>query len=358
VKIADFWNSPEVVLPEKHGPLEEWLRGRAEFEGHVIFRTSGSSGVEKWVALSQEAMEWSARRVIDHLGIDSSDVCGLALPMIHVGGFGLALRAHLTKARLAVFPGKWHAGDFGEWCEREGVSLTSLVPTQVRDLVDAKVKSPSCLRSVVVGGGRLEDRLAALARELGWPVEPSYGMTETSAQVATGDGLPLFPGWEARLEGDCLALKGGGLLTSVITGGDGEFVARDPKVDGWLVTQDRVRLEGRRLTVLGRADRRVKVLGELVDLEELEAFWRERLKCEVALLGGEHDRRGTGLVLFLEGCDQRVEELNQELPGPERLVAWKVLPELPRSALGKIDRRKLTGSLAELRCFEAADQEG
>ena len=341
VMIEALWKSPDVVLPEEHPELVAWLAGHAEFAGHVVFKTSGSSGVEKWVALSKEAMEWSARRVIEALGMSDADVCGLALPIVHVGGFGLALRAHLSGAGLVEFRGKWSAMEFGEWCGREGVTVSSLVPTQVSDLVAAGAQAPGCLRVVVVGGGVLKTELATEARNLGWPVVPSYGMTETSAQIATGDGLPLLEGWEVRLENERLAVKGGGLLSAVITRDGGSFQAHDPKVDGWYLTQDRVELNGRNLRILGRADRQVKVLGKLVDLEMLEGFWREKLGCEVALVARPDERRGAGIYLYLEGDDSGIEAANLELPGPERVLAWQVLKKLPRSPLGKVDRRSL-----------------
>lgn len=357
MKIASFWNLPGVVLLEEHAELREWLEGKPEFEGHVVFKTSGSSGLEKWVALSKEALEWSARRVIETLGMTERDVCGLALPALHVGGFGLALRAYLSGAKLVEFEGRWDALKFGQWCADQGVTLSSLVPTQVIDLVQGSVNAPAAMRFVVVGGGALSPDLERLAKVQGWPVLPSYGMTETSAQVATGEGLPLIEGWNARIEEGCLALNGGGLLTVVITRENGGFVATDPKVKGWYRTSDRVELSGRNLHILGRTDRQVKVLGKLVDLENLEAFWRNRLGREVALVARPDDRRGVVLILFVEGEVEGIEELNRVFSGPERLMAYQVLESLPRSPLGKIDRTKLREIQSDLRCFTRVDQE-
>jgi O-succinylbenzoic acid--CoA ligase len=173
-------------------------------------------------------------------------------------------------------------------------------------------------------------------------VVPSYGMTETSSQVATGDGLPLLQGWEAKIVEGRLALKGDGLLSAIILRkGDG-FIAEDPKVDGWYVTNDRCEFVGKGLRVLGRADRLVKVLGELVNLEELEKFWREKLNCEVALVARPNERRGVSLFLFYEGIEVDLERWNASLPGPERVVEAIAINLLPRSVLGKVDRFALT----------------
>ena len=338
--------------------LSEWVEAddeRAEWlRKHRFFKTSGSGGEEKWVALSEQALEWSARSVVRALGICEDDVLGLALPEVHVGGYGVRVRAGVSGARLARFEGRWNAILFSKWCEEEGVSILSLVPTQLHDLVAEGCHGGDDLRVVVVGGGALDGKLAEEARALGWPVSPSYGMTETSSQVATGEDLPLLPGWEAKVVDGCLVLKGGGLLTAVIRRACEGFRAVDPKVDGWFLTQDRVELEDGKLRVLGRADRLVKVMGELVDLEDLERFWREKLRRELAIVTRHDDRRGVSLKLFFEafvegreeGSEVRrnseIERINAGLAGPSRLSDWEEVTRLPRSPLGKIDRYALS----------------
>lgn len=318
--------------------VEVWAEKAGRFKGHRFFKTSGSSGVEKWVALSQEALEWSARSVITALEIRAEDVLGLALPEIHVGGFGVVVRARISGATLERFEGKWNAGRFAEWCREKRVTISSLVPTQGHDLVAGGHRGAGSLRAIVVGGGALDDDLKEQARALGWPVLPSYGMTETSSQVATGDGLPLLPGWGAKLVDGRLALKGEGLLTAVIRRSGRSFVAEDPKVDGWYVTSDRAELVEGGLRILGRADRVVKVLGELVDLEKLEEFWRGELGCEVGVVTRAHERRGASLFLYYEGGELDLSKRNEGLSGLARLAGWRGLEILPRSPLGKIDR--------------------
>lgn len=321
--------------------VESWAEKMGGFEGHHFFKTSGSGGLDKWVALSEEALEWSARSVIEALKITRKDVLGLALPEIHVGGFGVVVRARISGARLARFEGKWDAGKFAEWCGEEEVTVSSLVPTQVHDLVAGGWRGAESLRVIVVGGAALEDELKERARELGWPVVPSYGMSETSSQVATGEGLPLLPGWEAKVVEGRLALRGGGLLTAVIWRKDGGFVMKDPKDDGWYLTSDRAEVSGGGLRILGRADRLVKVLGELVDLEKVESFWRRELGVEVAVVTRADERRGVSLFLYHEGGGLDLGERNETVPGLERLADWRGVELLPRSPLGKIDRAAL-----------------
>ena len=351
-----FWNAPAPIVMGDDEELGMWLEGRDEFLNHVVFKTSGSSGIEKWIALSRDALEWSARTVIEFLGIANQDVLGLALPTSHVGGFGLEARAFFSGARLARFEGGWNPEEFVDWVKEEKVTVSSLVPAQVNDLVRSKLRGPRFLRVIVAGGGNLDEDLKEEARELGWPVQPSYGMTETSSQIATGDGLPLMPGWEAKIEGGRLALKGGGLLSRVIRRTKDGFESLDPKKGGWFVTNDLAEVDEGRLTILGRADRRVKILGELVNLEMLESRWKDLLEVEVVLMTKVDERRGSSLWLVIEGESRDIESLNRKLPGLERLSGWGSVERFPRGALGKIDRAKMTKIHVEYDC--AGDESG
>ena len=332
---SSFWSNSEPVLMGEDSALQEWLAGRDEFQKYVIFKTSGSSGVDKWIALSKEALEWSARNVNTYLKISPRDVLGLALPTRHVGGFGLAARAYFSGANLVEFGEAWSPDGFASWCRQESVTVTSLVPTQVSDLVRRESAAHESMRVVVVGGGALDEELQKRAIELGWPVLPSFGMTETSSQIATGAGLPLMHGWEAKIVEDRLALKGEGLLSWVIEKVAGEFRYIDPKNDGWFLTNDLAELDGRNLRILGRADRQVKILGELIDLDGVEKKWRDALGCPVAILKKKSERRGVTLWLLVQGEVRELGMINEKMPGLERLAGWAFLDRLPRSSLGK-----------------------
>ena len=343
----DFWEDEEPLVMDGHPELEAGSETQEELRSHLLFRTSGSSGTLKWIALSKSALWWSAERVVEHLKITSDDVLVLALPVYHVGGFGIVARAQIATCCFLEFCERWEPKAFADFCHQEEVTIASLVPTQVRDLVDAEVPSPPSLRALVVGGGALESELAEKAISLGWPVLASYGMTEAASQIATQcapgeSGLPLIDGWEARMEGDQLAVKGEGLLSAIVTVGKDGFQIHDPKVEGWFLTSDLVDLQGRSLEVLGRADRKVKILGELVDLAALEKFWSQKTGGEVAIIARADERRGKTLHLFYEGDDSEIEAWNSSFPGPERLRDWTLLAQLPYTKLGKINRLMLS----------------
>jgi len=334
----------------------------------VFFRTSGTMGTPKWVGLSREALEHSAMVVNMHLRVGTSSVWGLALPLHHVGGMGVVARAHEAGCELEVFPCKWQEHDFVGWVASMEVTHTSLVPTQVHDIVASGLRAPSCLRAVVVGGGQLSEDVGLAARALGWPVLASYGMTEAGSQIATQgfDSLYLhyscapirpLPHWQLRVEEDgCLAIKGKCLFGGTLECENGRWIYQAREGE-WHVTRDRVELGEAGITPLGRADLRVKVLGELVDLEAIEdnlvALSLRRLKRhDLVVVAVEDARAGHMLVPVFDAAADRaavddVLALHQaRAPGPERLQDPVLLDDFPRSDLGKPLRAKCLEMLA------------
>ena len=154
-------------------------------DGSVLFRTSGSTADARWIVLGKKGLLLSARAVNAWLDVREDSKWGLALPLNHVGGFGVLARAFSARCGLACFEGKWDPERFARWVETERVTHVSLVPTQVHDLVGGGFPGPESLRAVVVGGGHLDSESGQAARDAGWPVLASYGMTEAGSQIAT-----------------------------------------------------------------------------------------------------------------------------------------------------------------------------
>jgi O-succinylbenzoic acid--CoA ligase len=271
------------------------------------------------------------------------------LPTFHVGGLGIEVRAALAGARrlsLAV----WDAAEYVRQANEVGVTLSSLVPTQVHDLVAAELSAPASLRAVVVGGGLLDTGLQERAAGLGWPLLPSYGLTEAASQVATADPgdamasrLPLLEHVEARVdEAGVLELRGSSLMTGwMIFEESGEARWEDPKRDGWYRTADRGELRERELRVLGRVDDLVKIRGELVDVAALERALQARVKAgEIMLRCVPDERSGLELQLVAENkaAADEARRYAEEVFPPYARPGSVVVRRIERTALGKLVR--------------------
>lgn len=361
---AAFWLDP---APIAAGPFPGILPAVPELRGHVLFETSGSSGAPRWLALSKNALLASAAAVNRLLEVTTSSRWGLALPPNHVGGLGVAARAYAAGCGFNDFGRSWDAFTFGKWLADARVTHTSLVPTQVYDLVRAGIRAPGSLIAIVVGGGHLDAATGRAARALGWPVLASYGMTEAASQIATQGldsldslyqpgPLPLLPLWQADLtQGQILRIKGPALFSGMLARENAAWVFK-PRLSDWHQTQDRVLLDNRFLTILGRADTLVKVLGELVDLEMIE---RELVDLSdgglppgwTAVVAVPDARAQHALVpVFAAAVDPQViaavlTKYAGRAPGFRRLRPPVMLEQIPCGPLGKPRRAELAAAI-------------
>lgn len=362
-----FWSSADTYVSAAPHALKEAAELKAYADAHestrglIYFQTSGSEGTPKWVGLSRGAFLASAHAVNAHLEIKETDRWLISLPMYHVGGFSILARCYASGSSFDQWKESWHAETFRDACEERRITLTSLVPTQVYDLVSAGLEAPELLRAVVVGGGALSVEIGQKAQALGWPVLQSYGMTETASQIATEPLEDLLTGFDpARME----VLQGWHLQTAM----DGRltvsgkalasgYATLDKRVWKWtalgaeLRTRDFVSLwpHGRRqyLKVDGRESEFVKVKGELVNLAAIQRRLNA-LTQAAAVCALPDERRGSKLLLVVESSfhseneAQALWEKYHQVSLPhERLHERVMIDKLPRTALGKLEMKRL-----------------
>ncbi len=312
--------------------------------GTLLFATSGSSGQPKWVALGKTAFLEAASAAVEQFSLDDHACWLRVLPEFHVGGLAQHARAYVAGGRVASSHGRWDARSFFELLGTSRATHTSLVPTQLHDLVSARFTSPGFLKAVFIGGGVLSANLQLDAESLGWPLILTFGMTESSSMFATEVAAPNrefrpFGGWTVRVEppDDRLLIHGPGLLDAYWEWSDGAWSARDPKSpDGFFPTQDLARVHGKSFSWLGRADRVVKILGELVNLDTVEADLFARTDHAVCLLAVPDERRGIRLIAVSEQpISEALQAYNAQCPPFARIIDARVT-HLPRSPLGKI----------------------
>ena len=350
---ADYWKSGgvDVRLNPKRvvdsDGLQQFLETECGIRSAVVLATSGSGGAVKFVVLLKSAILASARAVNAHCGLTQDDRWLGGLSTFHVGGLGIYARAFCNGAK--VIPMEWDS-----WT-RDGMTLvraieearatvTSLTPVHLHDLVSAGTVAPESLRGVFLGGGRIEATLVKQARDLGWPIWATYGMSEAASQIATGndgriDWLSLLPIWECRTDGDGrLAIRGAALFSGYATKQEGRWAfdtARDE--DGWYTTGDRCELRQGELRFLGRCDDLVKVSGELISLSRLNL----RLAgcgCKGVIVAVPDPRRESELVLVLEEAgDDSLLRFNNGLPLIEQASRVVRVDQLPRTDAGKLD---------------------
>ncbi len=296
----------------------------------VVVATSGTTGEPRGVVLSHDAVTASARATSARIGVVQDDHWLACLPLAHVGGLSVVMRAIVTETALTVLP--WFDADAVTNATASGANLVSLVATTLSRI------DPSRFRVIVLGGSRPP-------RHRPPNCLVTYGMTETGSGVVY-DGVPL-DGVEVRIDetGEIL-LRGPMLLRSYRDGSD----PRDQ--DGWLPTGDIGRWgpDGR-LQVDGRAGDLIITGGENVWPEAVEAVLATHPDvAEVAVAGQDDPEWGQIVVAYIvptdSGAPPPLDDLRRlvkaQLPGfcaPRALI---VRSALPKTGIGKVARSRLS----------------
>ena len=329
----------------------------------VVIATSGSTGEPKLVALSGAALRASARATEDRLGGPGRWL--LALPAEHVAGIQVIVRALLAGAPPVVMDLRTgfrpDAFVTATAALGPGRRYTSLVPTQLRRILDAE-GAVAALRSyaaVLVGGAALDPATRERALAAGVRVVTTYGMSETAGGCVY-DGVPL-DGVTVDLDEDGRILLGGPTLASgyLRADGDGARARGDGAgsgaagggtgvgsafAGGRFRTGDLGRWRDGRLEVLGRADDVIVTGGEKVAPAAVERVLATqpgvRAACVVGVPDAEWGQVVAAAVVW-DGprADAALQEAVRIALGraavPRLLVA---VPELPLRGIGKPDR--------------------
>ena len=212
----------------------------------LIMFTSGTTGKPKAAELTWgnlvEASKASNRVLSGR--VRGRGLWQAVLPFFHVGGFQVLVRSVCSRWPLRIYE-RFDAAAVLRDAEVMHATHISVVDKMLQDMLNARPSALAQYECVLLGGGPLNAKTVARALEAGGRVYASYGMTETSSQVAntlitpqfTG-GMRLLPGYSARIvEPDAagfgrLALRGPGVF-------GGYANARAPfTVDGFFLTGD------------------------------------------------------------------------------------------------------------------------
>jgi len=343
---------------------------RTRDETAVIMFTSGTTGRPKAVRLTVGNLVASATASAFRLGIDPDDRWLVTLPMYHMGGLAPVIRSTLYGTAVVLRESFDPDGTVRTISDRR-VTGVSLVPTMLRRLLDAGWSPPDRLRFVLLGGAPAPAGLIDRCENLGVPVYPTYGMTETASQIATARpaeafahdgtvGQPLLGTSVAVVDDDGEPLP---------PGEPGELVVDGPIVtpgylddattaaafsDRGLHTGDvGYRDDEGRLWVLNRLDDRILTGGELVDPGAVVDVLRGHAAVVDAAVVGLDDREWGERVGALVATNEEVtaDELasfcEDRLAGFKRPRTWGFCDELPRTASGTVDREAVRERLRE-----------
>lgn len=316
---------------------------------HFILFSSGTTGGDlKGYALSKKALFANAEAVNKHFELSSEDVWGLSLPVYHVGGLSVLARAHMLKNKI-VDARSW---DPDHWQEKmKDVTITTIVPTQLYDLVKRQMSPSAKLRYIIVGGDFLSSELKKEAIKLGWPVIRTFGMSEISSQLASAiskdsDDLIVLSPHEVKTEDGRLLVKSKAMFTLEFSMGEKFRISTARELcskDGFYYTKDRARVEGKVIIPEGRIGDDIKIAGHLVNMnhvkDTLSTFLLEHdLFMKMELQVKDDERKGKKLVLLSQVTDQKLIEKCRERLSPVKIDDVIYVEEFERTTLGKLKK--------------------
>ena len=368
--------------------LAPW-RPAADAITQLMF-TSGTTGNPKGVLHTHNTLmaanaPWPAWLELDH-----NSVIHMASTFAHQTGFLYGARLPTQLGATGVYQENWDAQGFIQLVERHGINQTMGATPFLYDTIEAVKASPHklpTLRRFICGGAAIPRPLVREARTVlpQTAVLSAWGQTEDAVvtmchpddpeeKIATTDGRPL-PGMAVRVVD-----QAGG---AVSRGREGRLQCAGPFVfvgylgppeltascfDGpWFDTGDMAVLdEDGYVRITGRKGDMIIRGGENISVAYVEDVLHEHPAVASAAVVGMPDPRlgeracafvvpRSGESLDFEGLKTFLDQKGLARPyWPERL---EIVPELPRTASGKIQKYRLRQRLQDDQLDATQDQQ-
>ncbi len=350
--------------------LEEYdeISDSAESDVAAMLYTSGTTGQPKGAMLTHGNLTSNAITLHDYWGFGPTDVLLHALPVYHIHGLFTALHCAMLSACRVLFLSAFDAGEVRMQLPQATVMMG--VPTYYsRLLAGTDFNAGECehIRVFISGSAPLTP---AVFREFeartGQRILERYGMTETgmiASNPLQGDRIPgtvgyALPGIEVRITDDMGNLLPEGQIGNVEVRGPNVFTGywNKPELtqqafrdDGFFITGDMGQLDDKRLSLSGRSK-------DLIISGGLNVYPKEIEMCldnfpgvsESAVIGVPHSDFGeavAAVVVAKTGArlteEQILNEIRSDLAGFKRPKRVLIVDELPRNAMGKVEKSVL-----------------
>jgi acyl-CoA synthetase (AMP-forming)/AMP-acid ligase II len=349
----------------------------ADAVSELIF-TSGTEAAPKAIMHTEQTANFSVRVAYQDLGMTPDDVVWMPSPVGHSTGFNYGLRMALYNGVPLVLQDQWNAGTACDLVLAENCSYTLAATTFLKDLVEEAQRRGVRLTSLQrfgCGGAPVPPDLVEAALVQGIQVLRLYGSTEVLVGTWNRPGSPLHS--RKNTDGNPMShveveLRDDG-GNPVATGAQGEIFTRGPNTcvgffrdpertartfsDGWVRSGDVAVMDAAGcITIVGRKKEIIIRGGMNITPREVEDMLLQFPEVHrAAVVGLPDDRlgeRACACVVLRDGATLQFSDMVQRLRAsgmadyklPERL---EILPELPTTASGKIQKHEIVRGLTE-----------
>lgn len=352
-------------LPTAFTPVE-----RAPDDLAALLYTSGTTGRSKGAMLTQDNLISNARVLAEEWKFTADDILLHALPIFHTHGLFVAVNVSLIAGGRMIFLPKF---DLDAVIDRLPRATTMMgVPTFYTRLLGdprfTKDLAPQMRLYISGSAPLLADTHVAFEDRTGHHILERYGMTETNMNTTNphdGErragtvGMPL-PGVEAKITDPRTghALPDGEIGVIEVRGPNvfkgywnmPEKTAEELRNDRFFITGDLGQIDADGyLHIVGRNKDLIISGGYNIYPKEIELVLDEQDGVlESAVIGLPHSDFGEtaiGVLVAKKGSTPDLDAIGQNIRKslarfklPQRLV---LLPELPRNAMGKVQKNEL-----------------
>lgn len=382
-KAKPRWLDYETLLAEAS---EEFRRpALMETDLLTINYTSGTTSKPKGVMITHRNAYINIVGTLIHHTMSLSDRYLWTLPMFHANGWTFVWTVTAAGATHICLR-KVEAGSIFERIKQESVSMLCAAPTVLISIANGpeelRRKVRRGVRVLTAGAPPAAATIERIEGELGWVITQAYGLTETSPFITISEARPEHEGLACAERSAIKACQGVELLTSGelrvvdVEGHDiphdgetqGEIIVRgnavmkgyyeDPEATaeamrgGWFHTGDAAVVHPNGYAEI--RDRLKDVIisgGENISSVEVEGvLLRHPAVQEVAIVGLPNERWGESpqaFVVLKAGAKATEAELREF--ARDNLAHFKApqgvtfLPELPKTATGKVQKYVLRG---------------
>jgi len=338
-----------------------------------LLYTSGTTGEPKGVLHTSNTLWANVRPFAERLHLNADDVILMASPMAHQTGFLYGLMMPIYLQTTAVLQDVWDPLYAVKIIAAEKPTFTMASTPFLADLLGVAPKHRqelASLRMFASAGAPIPGALVERAgTAMNTKIISAWGMTENGAVTTTRpeddperaihtDGLAL-PWTEVRVVDDQGQELPRGSEGNLMTRGASLFVGylKRPELygvdqEGWFATGDLARMdEDGYIRITGRTKDVVIRGGENIPVAEIEnLLYRHPAISSVALVGCPDERLGERVCAYVTLKEGHAELslkdavtflLEQRLTKTYLPEYLEVLPDLPRTPSGKIQKFKL-----------------
>jgi acyl-CoA synthetase (AMP-forming)/AMP-acid ligase II len=314
----------------------------------------------------------SARSIVDHYRLTGDDISFCVMPLFHVHGLVASTLASLVAGSAVLIPRRLTPSGFWEGLDRFGVTWYSAGPTLHSMFLDrdrSPSRAPRKLRFVRSCSSALSVSLLNRAEQrFGVPMIEAYGMTEASHEMAAN---PLTPGyrkpgsvgvptgteirildasWESLPENTAgeVAVRGPGVTAGYVNNPQAN---EESFRDGWFRTGDQGIFEDGYLRLVGRLKELIIRGGENISPAEVEDVLKSHpAVVDAAVFGIPDEKYGelvAAAVSLSEHADHHslTEHCRSSLTKVKVPAVIHILDEIPRTATGKLQRRRIAAAI-------------